>query len=468
MATRRKKLRLYFQSLLALGLLLIVIASVAQLQVVRDFFSQASSIPANVYVNTKAILGPLPRPWRNLAQGGESHAWRLAPISNEVAQLHPNYIRLDHVYDFYDVVQGQPGNLTLDFSKLDLVLEDIRSVGATPFLSLSYLPPMMSDDGNVTGKPNSYKDWQYLVQKTIEHVSGQKGFQDVYYEVWNEPDLFGGWKYYGSKNYLDLYAAAARGAAAANHTLAFKIGGPATTGLYQNWIDALLTYTSENNLRLDFISWHRYTYDLDQYRVDLALARTWVAAYPKYSGVLEFLITEWGHNSEMDAGYDGRLGAAHTVASAITMVGTLERGFIFEIQDGASDTDQAYWGRWGLFTASEHGAKPKPRYWALRMLDSLGPQRLQVLGQGSQVKALATKDEAGKVQTILANFDPSGTNHETVPITFQAIDPGTFELKLKYLSGDMRTETIATTTATLRTLVPLGPNDVVMAELTHQ
>jgi hypothetical protein len=461
---KRKKLRVIFQSMLFIGLLLVVLAGVGQMGIVREFFGQASFIPANLFVNTKAVLGPLPRPWRNLAQGGESHAWRIAPIADSVRALHPEYIRLDHIYDFYDIVSGSPGNFTVDFSKLDLVLNDIKSVGAAPYISLSYMPPALGN-GDITGAPVNYSDWQSLVQQTIQHISGTLNFRDVYYEVWNEPDLFGGWKYYGNKSYLDLYAASARGAAATRNTQAFKIGGPATTALYKNWIDALLTFTSKNNLRIDFISWHKYTYDLDQYRVDLAQARTWVSAYPQYNGQMEYQITEWGHNSELDGGYDGRLGAAHTVASAITMVGALERGFVFEIQDGLDPSGKPYWGRWGLITANEHGAKPKPRYWALRMLDSLASQRLQLLGQGSKVKALSAKTEDGKVQTILANFDPKGIGQETVPITYQYISPGNYELSMKYLSGDVRVDKIATTTATLRMLVPVPSNDVVFTEL---
>ncbi len=461
---KRKKMRVIFQAILYTGILIVALAGVAQLGVVREFFGQASFIPANLYVNTKAILGPMPRPWRNLAQGGESHAWRLEPIASAVRELHPEYIRIDHIYDFYDIVSGSPGNFQVDFTKLDLVLKDIRSVGAVPYISLSYMPPALST-GDIVSTPVNYSDWQSLVQQTIQHISGTLGFRDVYYEVWNEPDLFGGWKYYGSKNYLDLYAASARGAAATRNTQAFKIGGPGITALYKNWIEALLTFTSKNNLRIDFISWHRYTYDLDQFRIDMSQARTWVGAYPQYNGLMEFQITEWGHNSEMDAGYDGRLGAAHTVASAITMVGALQRGFVFEIQDGVDPAGKANWGRWGLITANEHGAKPKPRYWALRMLDDLATQRLQILGQGSKVKAHSALTEDGKVQTILANFDPKGGGHETVPITYQFISPGNYELSMKYLSGDVRVDKIATTEATLRMLVPVPSNDVVFTEL---
>lgn len=461
---RKQHKRAVLHLVLMVGLLVVVIASVAQLGQVREFFGQATYIPAQIYVDTQAVLGPMPRPWRHLAQGGESHEWRIQPISQQVALLKPTYIRIDHIYDFYDIVSGSPGALTLDFSKLDLLLNDMKAVGATPYIALSYMPPAMSKS-DIVDAPVHYSDWQYLVQKTIEHISGTRGFSDVYYEVWNEPDLFGGWKYYGNKNYLDLYGAAARGATNARGVNAFKIGGPATTALYANWITALLDYTSANNLRIDFVSWHRYTYDLDQFKIDIHQARSWVQAYPQYDGVLEYHISEWGHNSENDAGYDGRLSAAHTVAGAISMVGVLDKAFIFEIQDGSDPAGSAYWGRWGMLTAQDHGSTAKPRYRAIRMLDRIANQRLQLLGQGSMVKGLAARTDDGAIQTVLANYDARGRNFENVPITYQNITPGDYLLELEFLSGKIQSVNTATTEAMLQVSVPIEANDVVIATL---
>lgn len=459
--------RSVLQAIILFGSVLTITAAVSQIGQVREFFSQASYIPAQIYIDTQAVLGPMPRPWRHLAQGGESHEWRIQPISQQVALLKPTYIRIDHIYDFYDVVGGSPGAITLNFSKLDLLLSDIKAVGATPYIALSYMPPAMSKS-DIVDAPVNYSDWQFLVQKTIEHISGTRGFTDVYYEVWNEPDLFNGWKYYGNKNYLDLYGAAARGAMNARNVNAFKIGGPAITALYKNWITALLDYTSRNNLRIDFVSWHRYTYDLDQFKVDIHQARTWLQAYPQYDGVLEYHITEWGHDSENHAGYDGRLSAAHTVAGAISMVGVIDKAFIFEIQDGADPAGSAYWGRWGMLTAQEHGSTAKPRFRAVRMLDRVANQRLQLLGQGSMVKGLAARTDDGAVQTVLANYDQRGRNFENVPITYQNIAPGEYLLDLEFLSGRVQSVTTATSEAVLQVSVPLEANDVVIATLKRQ
>ncbi|MDQ3008619.1 MAG: hypothetical protein M3Q81_03410, partial [bacterium] len=301
---------LFFLFILA-ALTLFTVIGATQLSVIREYFSRASGEPANLQVDTQAVIGPMPRPWRYLAQGGEDHAWRLQPLVPQVKALKPQYIRIDHVYDFYDVVGGSPGNLTFDFSKLDLILDDIAAVGAKPYISLSYMPPVISDS-DIVGKPQRWEDWQLVVQKTIEHISGTRKTRDVYYEVWNEPDLFGGWHYGGNKSYIQLYAASARGAANARGVQPFKLGGAATTALYKNWFVALADFTTKNNVRFDFFSWHRYNLKIDEYRTDMVEIRSWLTKYPQLEPTLELHITEWGHDSDMHAGYDGTYGAAHT------------------------------------------------------------------------------------------------------------------------------------------------------------
>lgn len=448
-------------------LISITLVAVSQLDKIQEFLSRASGEKANIVIDTQAVLGPMPRPWRHLAQGGEDHDWRMTPLVPQVKALNPEYIRIDHVYDFYDIVQGSPGNLTFNFSKLDGVLDDIAAAGAKPYISLSYMPPAISS-GDIVSPPHRWEDWQLTVQRTIEHISGSRKTSDVYYEVWNEPDLFGGWKYYGDRNYLTLYNYAARGAANARGVLPFKIGGPATTALYKNWFEAMATNALEQNVRLDFFSWHRYSNSIDQYRKDMTEIRTWLEAYPQLEATMEQHISEWGHDSENNPGYDTNYGAAHSVAGSIEMVGIVEQAYIFEIQDGKDPAGQPRWGRWGLFTHDSAGAQAKPRYQALKLLDKIGDQRLQLLGKGTWVKGLAARNETGNVEVVLANFDSRGSNSENVPVTFENIEPGNYLLKQEFLGGRQQTVEVATTAAILQTFIPLAPNSVAFIELSKQ
>ncbi len=444
-----------------------LVGAVAMVKVSQELYSRAAYQPANLTVDVSKVLGPLPRPWANYAQGGEDHNWRLKPLVSQLKPLRPEYIRLDHVYDFFDMVSGTQGNLQFDFTKFDLLLDDIESVGAKPYIALSYMPPQLTKDNSLVGEPIRYEDWQEMVRQLVKHVSGTRGINNVYYEVWNEPDLFGKWHYGGQKNYLTLYAAAARGAAAANVPTSYKIGGPAITALYKNWIQSLASYTQENNIRLDFISWHRYSRDLNQYRQDSTDVRAWLSATPNIQQNAEFHITEWGHDSEVEPGYDNSYGAAHTAAAAIDMIGVIERAFVFEIQDGKGP--EAYWGRWGLFTHESAGAKPKPRFKALQMLNKLGDQRVELYGKGTFVKAVATTNETGAVQIAVANFDPKGRNAENVPINITGLKPGSYNVKMSFLNrAPSKTTVTLNETALIQFQLPMGPQEVSLVEITAQ
>ncbi|NIT03517.1 glycoside hydrolase, partial [Candidatus Saccharibacteria bacterium] len=67
-----------------------------------------------------------------------------------------------------------------------------------------------------------------MVKATIQHYSGrnEKNIAGIYYEVWNEPDLFGQWQIGKEPDYRTLYVYALSGAFQAQDCQPFKIGGP--------------------------------------------------------------------------------------------------------------------------------------------------------------------------------------------------------------------------------------------------
>jgi hypothetical protein len=347
--------------------LAVIVLLLSQIDTVRRFLTRAKGEPANLIVDTQSLIGPLSRPWRNLAQGGETADWQITPLESQLAALNPEYVRIDHVYDFYVNVSGTSGSLTFDWSKLDSLLRQIQALGAKPFISLSYMPPAIST-GDITDIPQNWSDWSLVVQRTVEHISGSAGLNlaDVYYEVWNEPDLFGQWKTYGAKNYLTLYQSAALGAARATNIRPFKLGGPATTAFYPNWASNLFKFVIDNNLRLDFFSWHRYSADITTYLEDVGGLSLVLERYPQFFNI-EKIITEAGHNSRNDPGFDTGYAAAHTLSLSRSLTGLVDRIFTFEIQDGKDPAGQALWGRWGLFTHPDFGGYPQT---SLRCLSS--------------------------------------------------------------------------------------------------
>ncbi len=446
-----------------LGLVVIAMVVIAIPTAVK-ISGRASGQPANLVFDYNGVLGKLPTPWRNLAQGGEESKDMLAGVTREVKALQPEYIRLDHIYDAYRVVSLNGGTLSYDWSGLDRAVDSILATGAKPFLSLSYMPEAIAK-GDIVSAPKNWSDWGAVVAETIKHFSGrnQRNIDGVIYEVWNEPDLFGGYKTYGEKNYLEMYQASARAAASVGNVNRFEIGGPATTGLYQNWLERLIKYVDSNNLRMDFISWHRYTTDLAQFEKDAAQARMWAENIPALVN-LKYYVTEWGFNSENDKGYDGNYGAIHTIASARMMMGAVDRAFVFEVKDGPGE--EKYWGRWGLLTHEKYGSpEKKPRYRALEFLNRLGKYRTSVAGEGTWVKSVASTDDDGNWKVMVVNYDPRGVHGEAVPMTFTNLPKKNFELTRQDFSGGSQTMTVATDSATWKTSQFMGANSAAMFTL---
>ncbi|GAB4218662.1 MAG: hypothetical protein Fur009_0580 [Candidatus Microgenomates bacterium] len=416
--------------------------------IIFTYLPKASSIKANIIIDVKKTSGPFPDRWKALAQGGEDpNPQFFENAISQVAELYPKYIRIDHIYDFYDVVNtDKNNNLLLNFNKLDQVVCRIYQVGAKPFFSLGYMPNSLSVDGSLVGKPKNWSQWSYLVQKTIERYSGQNTIlpcginypywrTDIYYEVWNEPDLetFGKWHYSGEKNYLELYYYSVIGANNAKNVLPFKIGGPVNTALYKNWIQRFLDYAIANNLRVDFLSWHHYSKKTNDYVDDVIKLNQWLSEKPKYYKYsnLPKIISEWGYDSEKNPIADTQIGAAHTLASIRNFINAnIEAAFLFEIKDGPNGAS------WGIL---DYQGNKKPRWYVLQMLNSLEGNRIMVDGEGTYVSAFASINE-NKISVILTNYDLAEKNFEAVPVTFKNLDGKKYKLIKKYLDGRVETQ----------------------------
>lgn len=398
---------------------------------------------AAIAVETDHVLGPQPAPWKSLAQGADNLPKFLDGIAREVIRVKPESIRIDHIYDEFGVVSKKDNGLTYDWSRLDEVVNRMLQIGAKPFLVLSYMPLAISS-GDMLATPRDWNEWSSVVQKTIEHYSGDLGIENVYYEVWNEPDLFGKWKIGGGKDYRTLYLYAARGAQAAKNVKQFKFGGPAIAGLYKNWMDGFFPYILENRLRMDFFSWHRYDKDVTKYLADVENVDAWLDRHPYFAQV-EKIVSEFGPSSEAGGDNDTNMGAAHLVAVMRELMYKVARGFSFSV-DGS------------------FGMLGKPRFEALEMLAAMGNERLAVTGEGTWVKAIGSKNSQ-TYQVILTNYDDKNAHSEVVPVTFLNLKERAFTMRKTVLGGEMTSKEIATTEALLQEEVPMSPNSVVLLEL---
>lgn len=449
-----------------LVVLLALPVTVALVGEATNYLTRAGGEKASLVVDISKSKIAKPSVWANFAQGGEERENMLASVAGQVRGLGASYIRIDHIYDFYDVVaRSADGNLVYDWSKLDEQVRGIKSAGAIPFLSLSYMPSAISS-GSEVDYPNNWSDWENVVKQTVERYSGKTniGTVGVYYEVWNEPDLFGGFRLYGDKNYLELYKHSAMGAMRAQNVSEFKLGGPATTGLYENWVRDFLSFTKANNLRLDFYSWHRYDSTLNGFDADIREIRTLHKEFPEYSN-LELIVSETGYSSANDSAYDGALAAMHTLATVTTLDQEIDKLFSFEIKDGPGP--EQYWGRWGMLTHEKYGVPvKKPRYRAIEFLNQMIGRHVEVSGEGSWVRAFARSTSNG-VKVLVVNYDPSGKNQEAIPIEFRALPANEFTYVRQNFLGRSSARTVNNIGNVWSTVELLEPNTAVIIEISY-
>lgn len=395
---------------------------------ISTLYSRASGTTANIAVDSTVSIGKIDNSFYHaFSQGGEEQTDMISTILPETTALRPKLIRIDHIYDNYDVVSGSRENLVFDFSRLDAAVDSILRTGAKPVLSLSYMPRVIAIDGKIVNPPIRWEQWTEIIRTTIEHYSGKNGknISSMYYEVWNEPDLkqFGGWSL---TNYLTLYHYAAIGANTSQNVNQFFFGGPATTGLYKTWIIALI----KSGDRLDFLSWHSYLKNPLQFTADHNALLSWLTDYPRLF-LIPKLITEFGFDGSKNILYSTQYAAAYTAAVIRQMiVAHPDYIFSFELKDGPDQTDGS---GWGLMAHENFDKTKKPRYYVYNYLNQIQGDILQLTGEGTWVTGYAAKNN-DTIRLLLVNFDQQNTNHlESVPVKITGLRLGRYLSKLTYL-----------------------------------
>ncbi|HAM25692.1 MAG TPA: hypothetical protein DCP11_03060 [Microbacteriaceae bacterium] len=163
-----------------------------------------------------------------------------------------------------EVVELRDGKASYSFDETDSIARVLERNGVTPYWSYCYAPVAAREPG---------QDWRHMaadnsvwVDTVRAYVIGarQRGVRIGYHEVYNEPDLrdertaepiF----YAGDlEDYLDLYRQTALAIREADPQA--RIGGPALAAASVNgeWIRRFLAMVQEEQLPLDFLSFHHY------------------------------------------------------------------------------------------------------------------------------------------------------------------------------------------------------------------
>ena len=294
---------------------------------------------------------------------------------------------------FHDLVGICPEVGVYNFTNLDKIYDFWISVGLKPYVELSFMPEALASGdqtimryrANVT-PPANIEDWAELIDAFVRHLIDRYGLNEVLtwnFEVWNEPDLEGGFWVGGQHAYFRLYAVTVQAIKAVDSRI--KVGGPATSK--GEWIQEFLDFCANNDVPIDFVSTHHYCADsalvmgkFTEYILwrgqkamheDVQRTNTIVHRSPFHN--LELHYTEWNVSPahEDSFGKDSEFTAVFALQTIKDVQGLAERYMIWALSDVFEESgpgESPFSGKYGLVNL--HGIK-KPVYHAFHFLARL-------------------------------------------------------------------------------------------------
>lgn len=358
---------------------------------------------AEVYVDATASAGELGPIHTAFAQGGEDPR---APFFEQMVphlrELGAALVRTDPLA-LTERITVHNGTCTIDWTNADRIVDALAAAGAKPMFNFTTCPDGWRDE---RGFPTNLEGWEYLVKAAVRHYNIERGDNIVYWELWNEPN-----HNIGMDEYFELYKVTSRAIKEVDPTA--KVGGPAAAGLALDWLEAFLQYTSENDLPVDFISWHNYTIPPWQYPEESQTVRDLVEKY--YDRPIETALTEWGVDWREIEFNDNHVSGAHAITSLFYMRGNeLDIPMFFEPRDGWDwkGPDRRFWNRWGIITDK---LDRKAGFHAYNMWDELGTNLVETSVTEDNIFVMATRD-GDSLKVLLWNYPEAINRPDLQPI----------------------------------------------------
>lgn len=193
-----------------------------------------------------------------------------------------------------------------DFRETDMYIKTLIDAGSEPLYRLG-----QTIENQVAAKydiypPKDYKKWARICEHIIRHYN--EGWADgfhyniKYWEIWNEADLdqsSGRWKTeprtWGApiEEFHKMYAVAAKYLKACFPEL--KIGGPSYCRIQgvKTYFPQFFEYMRDNQVPIDFISWHKYGAEPSVFLMEADMIRAWMKEYGYEDA--ELMLNEWNY-----------------------------------------------------------------------------------------------------------------------------------------------------------------------------
>ena len=274
-----------------------------------------TSVPVRVTVDPSAIIGPI-KPMNAVNNGpyiddrGQMQDFRTLHIpfsrthdANE-GYYGRNLVDISAVFPDFSKDPDKPASY--DFRETDAYIRTLVESGSEPFYRLGQTIENQTAAKYNIYPPKDYKKWASICEHIILHYNEgwAQGFHYNirYWEIWNEADLdqaSGRWKTeprtWGApvEEFHKLYAVAARHLKARFPQL--KIGGPSYCRIQgtKTYFPQFFQYMRDNQVPIDFVSWHKYGAEPSVFLMEADLIRGWMKEYGYQDA--ELILNEWNY-----------------------------------------------------------------------------------------------------------------------------------------------------------------------------
>lgn len=385
------------------------------------------------------MLGPVPHGLVGLSQGGGMSDYEDATAAT-LREAGFRWFRMDNVLTQVLRRDKNTGLISTNWDDFDRRLDFLHKMEADAILAVSYMPQVLDavPNNERQSAPNGYAAWENLCYEAARRAI-ERGRRVAFWEVWNEVNT--GWLKPGPQDtgserfrriyndaiggvqtndltvrrfeaYCKLYRATARGVRRADP--AARIGGPAlASGPMERSKDCghcsngrgfakgLMQWCREEQLPLDFVSWHEYFQSPETIAREAATFRAYLQDYPELQrSVSSFMLTEWNTAWWPDRPQDHELGAAwcaNTVIRAF-LPAAIDRPCFFYAKQG----DNGFRGDYSLLMGNN---VPKPAYHMAKIFNGLSGRWLAVNGTDADVSAVASWDAGrSRLAVVLVNY----------------------------------------------------------------
>lgn len=329
-------------------------------------------------------------------------------------------------------VPGAERFIDINFSRCAEAYDNVLAAGMKPLVELSFMPKHFAKNLNqhvlfyygndsYSSMPKDDLEWSNFIKDFIKFLIERYGKEEIeswLFEVWNEPDLvvfFGG----SMEDYFHLYEITVKAIKEVDPNI--LVGGPSTSG--SKWINEFLEFVKQKDLPLDFVTTHQYAGDpignIDGNNLELKEERKEESPFANPNllkdvesgsildgirnvfidksevkdirndsiiinskqtrnviGDLPLYYTEWNENATFSAyTNDTRKVSAFIVMTSLKVADTIDGSSLWCFSDIFEELhmfNEEFHGGFGLLT---HHGIPKPSYYGMRMLTSLGDQR---------------------------------------------------------------------------------------------